>query len=263
MDVADKKPEIGSKKYGKEFIEEMKSKFGIDLIGVLSVDDCDNKLFKRGIKTLLPGAKSAVVFAVEIAKETLALVQHPSKYLGKPATGEVLIPHFVWVTSKLENVNNEIASILRKDGYPSIALPSRGLPMEMGSGRCILDYVHVALEAGLGTIGHHGILITPELGPRIRMGVLLTEAPIDPTVKDEEKDYCIHCYSCIDICPVDAIKHPDDTGKLYEVDAMRCKYFRIKTEHIEMGTCGLCMKVCGVAVSEGEEEAKKVVAGRR
>ena len=263
MDVTDNKPEIGSKKYGKEFLDDIKSKFGIDLIGVMAVDDCDNRFFKRGIKALLPGAKSAVVFAVEVAKETLALVYHPSKYLGRAATGEVLEPHFVWVTNKLENVNNEVASILRKDGYPSIALPSRGLPMEMGSGMCMIDYVHVAVEAGMGTIGHHGFLITPEFGPRVRLGVLLTEAPIEPTVKDEEKDYCIHCYGCVDICPVNAIKHPDDTGKLYEVDAMRCKFFRNKTEQIEMGTCGLCMKVCDVATSEGEEEAKKVVARKR
>ena len=148
-------------------------------------------------------------------------------------------------------------------GYPSIALPSRGLPMEMGSGMAMIDYVHVALETGMGTIGHHGFLITPEFGPRVRLGVLLTEALIEPTVKDEEKDYCIHCYGCVDICPVKAIKHPDETGKLYEVDAMRCKFFRNKTEQLEMGTCGLCMKVCGVATSEGEEEAKKVVAGKR
>jgi len=100
-------------------------------------------------------------------------------------------------------------------------------------------------------------------GPRVRLGVLLTEAPIEPTVKDEEKDYCIHCYSCIDVCPVKAIKHPDETGKLYEVDAMRCKFFRNNTERLYMGTCGLCMKVCDVATSEGEEEAKKVVAGKR
>jgi epoxyqueuosine reductase QueG len=263
MDLVDKKAEIGSKKYGKEFLEEMKNKFGIDLIGVMAVDDCDNRFFKRGIKALLPRAKSAVVFAVEVAKETLALVYHPSKYLGRPATGEVLEPHFVWVTNKLENANNEVASILRKDGYPSIALPSRGLPMEMGRGMAMIDYVHVALEAGMGTIGHHGFLITPEFGPRVRLGVLLTEAPIEPTVKDEEKDFCIHCYGCVDVCPVKAIKHPDETGKLYEVDAMRCKFFRNRTEQIEMGTCGLCMKVCDVATSEGEEEAKKVVAGRR
>lgn len=258
MDVADKKSEISSKKYGKEFLEEMKTKFGIDLIGVMSVDDCDNKFFKKGIKTLLPGAKSAVVFAVEVAKETLAMVFHPRKYLGRAVTGEVLEPHFVWVTNKLENANNEVASILRKEGYPSIALPSRGLPMNRGTGKCILDYVHVALEAGMGTIGHHGILITPEFGPRVRLGVLLTEAPIEPTVREEEKDDCIHCNGCVEICPVEAIKHPDDTGKLYEVDLMRCKFYRNNVDN-----CGLCMKVCGVATSEGEEEAKKVVAGRR
>ena len=130
--------------------------------------------------------------------------------------------------------------------------------MNPGVGMALIDYVHVALEAGMGTIGHHGILITPEFGPRIRLGVLLTEAPMEPTVRKEEKDDCIHCYGCVDVCPVEAIKHPDETGKLYDVDLMRCKFYRNNADN-----CGLCMKVCGVATSEGEEEAKKVVAGRR
>lgn len=263
MVVTNKEKENPSKKYGKEFIDEIKDKFIIDLVGVMSVDDCDNKFFKKAVKDLLPNAKSAMVFAVEVAKETLALVYHPKKYMGRAATGEILEPHFVWITNKLEHVNNEVASILRKEGYPSIALPSRGLPTQKGTAMSMIDYVHVALEAGLGTIGHHGILITEEFGPRVRFGVLLTEAPIEPTLKDDEKDYCIHCYSCIDICPVNAIKHPDESGKLYEVDAMRCKFFRNNTQRLEMGNCGLCMKVCDVATSEGEEEAKKVVAGKR
>ncbi len=245
--------------YDKNFLEEMKLKFRIDLIGVMSVKDCENKFFKKGIKELLPDAKSAVVFAVEVAKETLAMVFHPKKYLGRPKTGEILEPHFVWVTNKLENANNEVASILRKDGYPSLALPSRGLPMDIATKMCMLDYVHIAVEAGMGTIGHHGILITPEFGPRVRLGVLLTEAPIDPTVREEEKDDCIHCLGCVNVCPVQAIKHPDEASNgLYEVDLMRCKFYRNNVDN-----CGLCMKVCGVACSEGEEEAKKVVKGRR
>ncbi len=245
--------------YGKEFLEEIKEKFRIDLIGVMAVDSCDNKYFKKGIKTLLPNAKSAVVFAVEVAKETLAMVFHPKKYLGKPKTGEVLEPHFVWVTNKLENANNEVASILRKDGYPSFALPSRGLPMDIVTGMCVLDFVHIAVEAGMGTIGHHGFLITPGLGPRVRLGVLLTEALIEPTVRKEEKDDCIHCLGCVNICPVEAIKHPDEAANgLYDVDLMRCKFYRNNVDN-----CGLCMKVCGVATSEGEEEAIRVVKGRR
>lgn len=264
MDVADKKSEeeISSRKYGKEFIEEIKAKFAIDLIGVISVDDCDNKIFKNGVKQLLPRAKSAVVFAVEVAKETLYLSFHPRKYLGKPATGELFEPHNVWITSKIDNALNEVASRLRKEGYPSLALPSRGMPM-LSPNMCIIDMVNVAVEAGLGTIGHHGILITPEFGARVRLGVFLTEAPIEPTVKEEGKDYCIHCYGCVDICPVDAIKHPDESGKLFEVDTFRCKFFRIKMQEKEMGNCGLCQKVCAVATSEGVEEVKKVVAGRR
>lgn len=62
----------------------------------------------------------------------------------------------------------------------------------------------------------------------------------------------------LDVLTKDYAPQFEGTAYGYAVDMLRCKYYRNNVDN-----CGLCMKVCGVATSEGEEEAKKVVADRR
>lgn len=35
-----------------------------------------------------------------------------------------------------------------------------------------------AIKAGLGEYGRHGLLITPEYGPRVRIGKIFTDMPL-------------------------------------------------------------------------------------
>ncbi|UCC48907.1 MAG: 4Fe-4S dicluster domain-containing protein, partial [Gemmatimonadota bacterium] len=105
----------------------------------------------------------------------------------------------------------------------------------------------VARDAGLGEIGRMGLLMTPELGPRVRIGVVTTSLPL---VTDERRrdytmiDFCTHCRKCADVCPSQAISFDDRT----EIDAVR--RWRIDSEACfttwcKLGTdCGRCVAVC-------------------
>jgi epoxyqueuosine reductase QueG len=114
--------------------------------------------------------------------------------------------------------------------------------------KAALSYCHIAEAAGMGTIGKHSFLITPEFGARVRLACLLTEAPLTTTIRHDPVDDCTHCLDCVKICPVGAISAPAP-GKRYEVDGMRCKFYRDSVDN-----CGLCQKVC--SFSTGHSEAK-------
>ena len=47
----------------------------------------------------------------------------------------------------------------------------------------------VARDAGLGEIGRMGLLMTPELGPRVRIAVVTTDLPLVPTPRGERPDH--------------------------------------------------------------------------
>lgn len=105
----------------------------------------------------------------------------------------------------------------------------------------------VARDAGLGEIGRMGLLMTPRLGPRVRLGAVTTALELvpdrpgsDPTVLD----LCQRCRKCAANCPASAIPDGDrveiDGDPRWRIDADACfRYWNVT------GTdCARCLAVC-------------------
>ncbi len=231
--------------FNQAWLNRAKAEIGVDLIGALAVEPDSHPDFIYGVKAFLPKARAAIIIMNEMASETMNLVKHPAKYAGKPKTGSLLAPHVDEITAELDLANIQLSKMLKREGYRSIALPRR-LPIRPGQMRATLSYCHVAEAAGLGTIGTHTLLITPEFGTRVRLACLLTEAPIPTTKRHDPTDDCTHCLDCVKVCPVGAISSPGP-GMRYEVDGARCKFYRDNVDN-----CGLCQKACSVATRHSE-----------
>ena len=105
----------------------------------------------------------------------------------------------------------------------------------------------VARDAGLGEIGRMGLLMTPELGPRVRIAIVTTSIPLIPDERKENYsmiDFCKTCKKCAEICPTKAIPSDDRkeiNGVLrWQIDKEACFTYWTKA-----GTdCARCMSVC-------------------
>lgn len=71
-----------------------------------------------------------------------------------------------------------------------------------------------AQQAGLGWIGKHSNLVSPQFGSWLLLGEILTTLELDPD--EAGTDLCGSCTLCIQACPTGAITEP------YVVDAARC-----------------------------------------
>lgn len=231
--------------FNHAWLNRVKAEIGVDLIGVLAVEPDSHPEFIKGVKTFLPKAKAAVILMNEMASETMNLVKHPMKYAGKAKTGDLLAPHVDEITAELDLANIQLSKLLKREGYRSISLPRR-LPFSPGAMRPPLSYCHIAEAAGMGTIGTHTLIITPEFGTRVRLSCLLTEAPLKTTKRHDPIDDCTHCLDCVKVCPIGAISSPGP-GRRYEVDGARCKFYRDYVDN-----CGLCQKACSVATRHSE-----------
>jgi ferredoxin/Ca2+/Na+ antiporter len=100
--------------------------------------------------------------------------------------------------------------------------------------------------AGLGELGRLGILITPQYGPRVRLGLVTTDLPLIPDGKKifGVQNFCEKCLKCALNCPSQAIEY----GKKIKVrgvekwplKAEKCYQFWKK-----IGTdCAICVRVC-------------------
>jgi ferredoxin len=105
----------------------------------------------------------------------------------------------------------------------------------------------VARDAGLGEIGRMGILMTPRLGPRVRLGVVTTDLPLIPDERRYDTsmlDFCRICVKCATNCPSQAIPPEDrlesDGTLRWRINADKCfHYWNV------IGTdCGICMSIC-------------------
>lgn len=132
----------------------------------------------------------------------------------------------------------QLALFLRNLGYPARAHID-------GNYRVVCPLV--ARDAGLGEIGRMGLLMTPTLGPRVRIAVVTTDMPLLPDARipeDSVIDFCSICLKCADVCPSRAIPSGPRTkfdGALrWRIDAEACF-----THWCKIGTdCARCVSVC-------------------
>jgi reductive dehalogenase len=105
----------------------------------------------------------------------------------------------------------------------------------------------VAVDAGLGTIGRMGLLMTPRLGPRVRISVVTTNLPVSYSSGIPDRTtlhFCQLCNKCARVCPSNAIaegprKNVDGTER-WQINSEKCYHFWTTS-----GTdCGRCITAC-------------------
>jgi reductive dehalogenase len=132
----------------------------------------------------------------------------------------------------------QIAEFIHALGYPARAHID-------GNYRVVCPLV--ARDAGLGEIGRIGLLMTPELGPRVRLAVVTTDLPLisDERSRDHSvMDFCTKCQKCALVCPSRAISFDDRTEidgvQRWQIDSEACF-----TYWCSVGTdCGRCVRAC-------------------
>ncbi len=150
-------------------------------------------------------------------------------------------------------VSSHLAAFIRHLGYNAVA-----------SGNDLGLSVAYAVAAGLGEVSRGGWLITPDLGPKVRICKIYTD--LDFVEYDKPRDYsitnfCVNCKRCADACPSQAItfedeptfeptfKHSDNPdynwnskpGVLkWHNDSKKCYEFWVENG----GSCSSCIATC-------------------
>ena len=135
-----------------------------------------------------------------------------------------------------------VATYIRELGYHAIP-----------SGNDLAINIPLAVDAGLGELGRHGMLITEQFGPRIRICKVFTDLPlaVDSPIDIGVQTFCERCQLCAEACPSKAIISGDRTDKAWDVSnntnllkwpvkAMDCLDWWDRNR----GTCSNCMRVC-------------------
>lgn len=140
-------------------------------------------------------------------------------------------------------VTNKLTEMLRNMGFKAHAShPLGGLVL----------YPPLAVEAGLGWIGRHGLLITPEFGPRQRISAIFFSASnhLSPTVNEHSwiEEFCDRCGKCIKSCPSGAIMEKPiihEGGRKTQIVREKCL-----PVFVHQQGCTICVKQCAFSAHD-------------
>lgn len=214
-----------------EFIQVWMKKRGAISVGVTEMKDYHwYSIIGRGEDYGKPAAldhSHGIAFSVEMDKEMMDTA---------PQGPTVLESARQYMNAAV--IATEMAMFLRSLGYEARAHID-------GNYRLVCPLV--AKDAGLGEIGRMGLLMTPELGPRVRLGVITTNCEL-PVSKPKDYthmiSFCRICKKCADVCPSRAISFNDreiiNGVKRWQINQESCY-----TLWCIAGTdCGKCMSDC-------------------
>jgi reductive dehalogenase len=139
--------------------------------------------------------------------------------------------------NKLATIATILAAYIRSLGHPARA--------HVVSNYQVLC-VPIAIEAGMGELGRHGIMLTKELGSCLKLATITTDLPLahDLAVDIGVDEFCKDCRICAERCPSGAISR--DAKRVvrgvekWSINPQAC--FRVWNE---TGTdCGICVSAC-------------------
>ncbi len=226
------------------FMKRATRLFGADDVGITIIDPrwlYDSN--RDGTPYAIPeSVNRAIVFIVEMDYDAISTspamlsMAGTARGYSQIATIEILLSEFI-----------------RRLGYQAVPC-----------GNDVVLSVPLAIDAGLGQYGRHGLLITKQFGPRVRIGKVLTDMPLFPDHPDygfceAVIRFCKVCLKCAEHCPSQAItydrnrtwrgKSPSNNPgvKKWYVDVEACYAFWLENG----GDCSNCIRSCPYSKPRG------------
>ena len=215
-------------------VKETAKKYGASLVGITKINRDWIYLKNRDGNT------------IEIPKEftfaiIMAIKMNPKAIKTSPSFSACTETALAY--SRMAFCIGCMAEFIRGLGYKAIP---------MGNDTALS--IPLAIDAGLGELGRNGLLITPELGPCVRICKIFTDMPLktDKPIKFGVTEYCKKCKKCAEACKANAIqikKEPsfdiacpsNNIGILrWAVDQDKCYRFWIENG----GECSNCIAAC-------------------
>jgi epoxyqueuosine reductase len=153
---------------------------------------------------------------------------------------------YITVNQSLNRLALRLSTILHEHGFEVLIIPASDV-LDSENAYGLFSHKLAARLAGLGWIGPSCLLITPEMGPRVRWVTVLTDAPFEAgTILP---DRCEDCQLCVEACPPKAF-----TGRRFDpaeprevrFDVHKCIEYRryLQDKVTGVRVCGMCVHVC-------------------
>ncbi|MCC7564927.1 MAG: 4Fe-4S binding protein [Methanomicrobiaceae archaeon] len=225
----------------KRKIRERCRAMEIPLVGIADVERWEHPPMQPWMpeefypQSIFPEARSVIVIGLPVHLPVLETA--PSIYYREL---------YRIINALLDQYTYRLAGFLNEQGHPSVFVPRDAygsIEVLLSNPIAFFSHRHAAFLAGLGTFGVNNMILTPEYGPRVRFGSVLTAAalPPDPILS---RRLCTRCMQCVRMCPSGALEDEDYPAGL--TDRQACAAHSAELNRRFVSPCGICIKVCPV-----------------
>lgn len=203
----------------------MKS-LGADLCGIASLDRFSHAPAGYHPLDVMPSCKSVISFGCRFPAGTLLCNSHAPYTRVRNS-----------ITDKMDGIALDFCIEMERRGVLCAPVPTNEAEWDSRTNRSrsVISLKHAAQAAGLGTIGRHSLLITPEFGSMVWLGAVLCTQELEPDAMREA--LCDHCDLCVKVCPVNALETvemkqqacweyafgEDDVSKTWRIACHKCR----------------------------------------
>lgn len=204
----------------------MAKRCGADLCGIASIDRFEGAPPEMDPRLIMPRAKSMIVMGFRVMRGSLRGIEEGTFFSNYSAMGYGGLT-YTYIPMTVINM----CHVIEDEGYEAIPIghqsdwrgidnsgkPKKDFSRPVAEGKPQPDIMlHLricAYLAGLGEIGYSKVFLTPQFGPRVRIGVILTEMELEPDPIYDGPKLCNRCMACVRECPTHAI-HPQKRVKV-------------------------------------------------
>lgn len=244
---------------------------GADMVGIASMDRYEGAPIQMDPRQIMPEAKSLIVMAFRVMRGSLRGIEEGTFFSNYSSMG---YGGLTYLYMPLVVIN--LCRFIEDHGYEAVPIGhqsdwrainndgslKRRYSRPVAPGRAAPDVmIHLriaAFLAGLGEIGYSKVFLTPKFGPRQRLGVVLTEAELEPDPIYSGPKLCDRCMACVHQCPGNAIS----ATKTVKVTLAG---HEVEWGELDLEACNIAFRGGRVAGpdDEAEDDYTEPIAGKR
>ena len=158
----------------------------------------------------------------------------------------------------IDQITRRLSSILAYEKHSALSVPA-SQAVDMKNYYAIFSNKMAASLSGLGWIGKSCLLITPDLGPRVRWGTILTDAPLETGTP--MKVNCGSCTICVEACPAQAFTGknfvPSEPREMRMIIQRHTQFQDEREKNTGVRMCGVCVNICPFGMVKGGQINEK------
>ena len=241
-----------------ELVKLKALELGADAVGIGSIDRWSNAPLQMDPKQIMPECKSVIGTVFRVERGSLRGVEEGTYFSNYSAMGYGGITYLYMPMTVIN-----LSKFIEDQGYEAIpmghqsdwrSIDSKGylkknFSRPVAPGKASPDVmIHLRVAAylcGLGEIGFSKMFLSPQFGPRCRVGIIMTDVELAPDPIYDGPQLCNRCMACVNNCP----------GKVFPTDkTVKVNLAGHEVEWSDLDVAGCEFHFRGAAHSDKEQD---------